>query len=269
MTASPQVSIATCFCYDIPLEKQLPLIRAAGFTHVSLGARADHFKTVTANGGMKRLRELVEDHGLAVDTIHGKNLEVSNSFRSARNSAESAAELGARAVVLHPGPFDLPEREFPGHLEDLLATCATLVNVAEDMGVSFALENVMPGPASELAAHAVQAFDHPRLGLCYDSSHDQIGGPRPFDLLKRLKKRVNAVHLSDRSGPHVDHLVPGEGFIDWDALSRALGRSGYRAPVLVEAMIEHSKFRKPEVFLKKAFAAGRKIWRKLHGRADT
>ncbi len=267
MSTAPQVSIATSFCYEIPLEEQLPLIRRAGFTHVSLGARAEHFKPVTSNGGMERLRQLVEASGLAVDTVHGKSLDASNSFRSARNSAESAVVLGARAVVLGAGPFDLPERELPGHLEDLLDTCATLVNVAADLGVSFALENAAPGPATELAVRAVEAFDDPALGLCYDPAHEQIGGPRPFHLLKRLKGRVNAVHLSDRSGPHVDHLVPGEGFIDWDALAAALGRAGYRAPVLVEATTEHSRFGGPEAFLKAACAAGRRIWRKLHGKA--
>lgn len=64
-------------------------------------------------------------------------------------------------------------------------------------------------------------LDPALFGFCYDSAHVQIDGPRPFQLLDDLQDRVIAVHLSDRLRAFTDHVLPGEGFIAWDALLRA------------------------------------------------
>jgi hypothetical protein len=42
MVDSVAVSIATSFEEGTPFDAQVPLIAAAGFTHLSLGAREDH-----------------------------------------------------------------------------------------------------------------------------------------------------------------------------------------------------------------------------------
>lgn len=45
-----EISISTCFDYDVPIESQLPLVAEAGFTHVSLGAREPHSKYLSQDG---------------------------------------------------------------------------------------------------------------------------------------------------------------------------------------------------------------------------
>jgi sugar phosphate isomerase/epimerase len=265
MSRTPQVSISTAFCYDVALEKQLPLIRAAGFTHVSLGANVDHRRHLMAGEGA-HLREVVAGHGLAIDTLHARSLDASNSFRSARNNAMTAANLGAPTVVLHASSSELAAAELPGLLEDLSETCATLSTVAASTGVTYALENVGPGPAEEVIVRALEASDAPLFGLCYDSSNAAVAGEDRFDLLRRFPGRVAAVHLSDRDGPGRDHLLPGEGAIDWRKLCAALRSARYRRPVLIEAIMRGSRYRRPRTFLQKAYAAGRRIWRAIHRR---
>ena len=56
--------------------------------------------------------------------------------------------------------------------------------------------DVMPGPATDLVRRALQNLDPSVFGLCYDSSHDQIDGPRPFDLIGEFDGRIFTVHLS-------------------------------------------------------------------------
>jgi sugar phosphate isomerase/epimerase len=263
MTDGPQVSVSTAFNYEIPLAKQLVMIAEAGFTHVSIGVNVEHRKAPSA-GGLGELHSLIADHGLAVDTFHGKSLEVSNSFRSARSSVEAAAALDAPVVVLHAGPFDFEARDLEGYFEDLLTTCDRVTDLARDNGVVFALENLTPGPATELCARALEMLDSDCFSLCYDSSHEQIGGPHPLDLLKRFRGRIATVHLSDTSGQPGSHQLPGEGFIDWDELAAALRRGRYRAPVLMEVSMQHSRCSRPEAFLKQACEAGRRVWRTIH-----
>lgn len=38
------ISISSCFDYDIPLEEQIEYISKAGFTHISLGSDLKHSK---------------------------------------------------------------------------------------------------------------------------------------------------------------------------------------------------------------------------------
>ena len=69
----------------------------------------------------------------------------------------------------------------------------------DDTEIRLCLINVMPGPATDLATRTLRELNPTFFGLCYDSSHDQIDGPRPFDLIDDFRNRIFAVHLSDRS----------------------------------------------------------------------
>ena len=41
---SKNISISSCFDYDIPLEEQMKYISKAGFMHISFGSNLEHSK---------------------------------------------------------------------------------------------------------------------------------------------------------------------------------------------------------------------------------
>ena len=206
--------MSTSLNYEIPIEKQLPMIADAGFTHISLGAKKAH-SDYSSEQGRRRLRKLLKQNSLHIDTIHGPRADHPHSVEMLTTAAEAAADLSARVVVFHAGPFRSKEWDFRRQFDTLMKVCRVLEPVSEKTGVIFALENVFPGPANDIVRQALCILDPQYFGFCYDSSHDQIGGPRPFDLLAELSDRLMAVHLSDRSREFVDHIIPGEGFINW------------------------------------------------------
>ena len=61
-----------------------------------------------------------------------------------------------------------------------------------------AIENLHPEASTEVVKRALNELDREIFGLCYDSAHDQVNGPRDFDLLEEFGDGVIAVHLSDR-----------------------------------------------------------------------
>lgn len=248
----PQVSIATFFDYAIPIEEQIPLVAEAGFSHLSLGGRESHSAHLST-AGRQRLKELLRQHFLSIDTIHGPQADQSDSAERLTAVAQAAADLSAPVVVMHASSWDFPGEQLPQRLEAVLKTCAVLERVAQQAGVSFALENVMPGPATDIVPQALEKLNPKYFGFCYDASHDQIGGPKPFDLLEGLKERLLAVHLSDRIREFVDHVPPGEGFIDWTALTATLRTSPFKGPLLFEIATEHSKEKDPKRFLQQAY----------------
>jgi sugar phosphate isomerase/epimerase len=257
-----RLSIATSFNYDIPIDEQIPLIAAAGFTHVSLGGQAAHSGYLSADG-RSRLKELVRGHGLAIDTIHGPRADQPDSVAALTATARAAADLAAPVVVVHGGPFDFDAAELPARLDSLLRTCQALEAVAAETGVVFALENVLPGPATDLVRHALPRLDPRRFGFCYDSSHDQIGGPRSLDLLADLRPRLVAVHLSDRIAEFVDHVIPGEGFIDWESVAALLRAARFAGPLLLEVAVTHSAEKETEPFLRLAYARGSDLYDRI------
>jgi sugar phosphate isomerase/epimerase len=143
-----KISISTSFDYSLSISSQIPLIAGAGFTHVSLGENAEHSGYLD-RAGRRRLKSLLSDHGLMLDTIHCPRVDqfANDPLLSA---IDAAAELGAAVVVAHGGPFDFPEDESPARLAALWHGCAAVAPALAETGVVLALENVMPGPATDI-----------------------------------------------------------------------------------------------------------------------
>jgi len=167
--------------------------------------------------------------------------------------------------VAHLGAFQSEAEANEERIASLISTCNALLPAAQDAGVVFALENVMPGPGTDLVRAVLHELDPQVFGLCYDSSHDQIDGPRPFDLIDEFAGRIFAVHLSDRIRAHVDHVTPGEGFIAWPEMCAKLRSAQYRGPILMEVMMTHSSFRDVKSFLHEAHRGAGRTWNLIHG----
>jgi sugar phosphate isomerase/epimerase len=243
------VSIATSFDYAIPLDLQVPLIAEAGFTHFSLGANESHSNYLTTDG-QRHLKALAAQHGLAIDTIHGPRTDRPDGPAALSRAVAAASELGVPVLVVHGGPFDFPEAELADRLDQLVHTCEAFAPVLAKSHVRLALENVLPGPATELIRQALDMLDPQWFGFCYDSSHDQIGGPHALHLLAQLRHRLIAVQLSDRIRDFVDHVIPGEGFIRWPEVCRELAQARYDRPLLLEVSTTHSAVKEPREFLR-------------------
>lgn len=255
------ISISTFFDYNVPIEKQIPLIAEAGFTHVSLGAKKSHFDYLSKEARQK-LIDLLKQYSLKIDTIHGPNADKA-SIEEFAKIAEASVELKATVVVFHGSSFDFSESELDSRFLELKKACVEINKISLETGITFALENVLPGPATELIRRVLLEFDSKYIGFCYDSSHDQVDGPRSFDLLKELKSKLVAVHLSDRIKPFVDHVIPWEGFIDWDELCRILKDSNVTFPLLLEVMTTHSAEKDPVEFLNLAYERGCRLYDKI------
>ena len=249
-----QLSISTSLDYALPLEVQVPLIALAGFTHLSLGENVDHSGYRDPERRLL-LRQLLEVHGLHLDTIHGPCLDGERS-EGLLFAIEAAADLGAPVVVAHAGPFDFPMAELPARMEAVRRRCAEITPILEQTGITIALENVAPGPATDLVHLALAELDPRWFAFCYDSAHDQIDGPRPFTLLNELGDRLVAVHLSDRVRAFVDHVPPGDGWIDWETLVAAMRTTPFAGPLLFEVMVLHATEKDPARLLRLTYERG-------------
>jgi L-ribulose-5-phosphate 3-epimerase len=147
-----------------------------------------------------------------------------------------AARLNADAVSLWSGTAatDEPDDVLFARLRDELLS---LLDFADRHGVRLAFE---PEPGMFIDTMAkyerlFNAIDHPRFGLTLDVGHLHCLGEHPISAhIERWKDVLWNVHIEDmRRGVH-DHLMFGEGEMDFPPIIEALRRAGYNGGVHVE-----------------------------------
>lgn len=61
-----------------------------------------------------------------------------------------------------------------------------------------------------------------RIGICLDVGHANVQGRDLQDSIRQLGKLLIATHISDNRGIYDEHLIPGEGNIDWQKVIDSL-----------------------------------------------
>ncbi|GMQ59925.1 hypothetical protein AN1V17_43250 [Vallitalea sediminicola] len=256
------ISISTCFNYNVPLHKQLKMIKDAKFEYVSISSNYSH------NGLLDnpdKLLELIQKYDLKVDTIHGCSANNPEAFKILKDCSEVADRLGAGVVVIHPCDFYITKDKVEPKYKELINLCEKLIPIAKTYNIKYAIENLHPDGATDVLKMALDKLDKKYFGMCYDITHAQIDGPRKCDLIELYGDKIIAVHISDRIKEFVDHVVPGEGFIDFDYMLKKLAEIGYDKPLLMEVLTDHTAYKESEQLLCMTYKSGLKLEQKLEG----
>jgi L-ribulose-5-phosphate 3-epimerase len=151
-------------------------------------------------------------------------------------AVETARELESDAVSFWSGSANAgtPERI---QWKRLTAGCRRLADFAAKKSVRLAFE---PEPGMFIDtmprfAELQDRLNHPALGLTLDVGHLHCMGEVPIaDQLRSWRSRLWNIHIEDmRRGIH-DHLMFGEGEIDFGPVLRTLREIGYDGGVHVE-----------------------------------
>jgi sugar phosphate isomerase/epimerase len=191
------------------------------------------------------LRSVVETGSRFLLDIHRKHqptlLSGSTDGRNARldfliRAVDIAAALGSDAVSFWSGAPDdnAPDDEL---LRRLVEGCQRLCDHAARLGVRLAFEPE-PGMFIDTMARFEELrrrVDHPALGLTIDIGHLHCIGEVPIaDQLRHWRDWLWNVHIEDmRRGVH-EHLMFGEGEIDFRPVLAALGEIDYEGGLYVE-----------------------------------
>jgi L-ribulose-5-phosphate 3-epimerase len=153
-----------------------------------------------------------------------------------RRSVDLASSLHAESVSLWSGKTPDSIDEATG-MERLAHALGPLLDHAEKVGVTLAFE---PEPGmfiDTLARFAAldQRLRHPLFQLTIDLGHVHClnEGDIPT-LLKRWRTRVVNIHIEDMVQGIHEHLMFGEGTMDFTAIGTALQEIGYAKGVHVE-----------------------------------
>lgn len=238
------------------LEDALPILTALGYRSVALTLdyhALDPFSETTARQ-KETVRRILERAGLrsVVETgarflldpwrkhqptlLSRDEADRERRLDFLRRAVDLAADLGSDAVSFWSGRAEAPEDEevLLGRLAD---GCALLCRHAERRGVRLAFEPE-PGMLIDTMprfAELARRLDHPRFGLTLDLGHLHCQGEVPIaGHVHRWRDLLWNVHIEDmRHGVH-DHLMFGEGEMDFPPIVLALAGAGYAGGLHVE-----------------------------------
>jgi sugar phosphate isomerase/epimerase len=211
--------------YDAETTKQLPLVRAR---LRSLGL------AVVIETGARFLLDPRRKHQptlLSTDPI-----QRDRRVDFLRRAIDVASALDAEAVSFWSGAATEPE-SYETLMERLVAVCRQLCEYAERGRARLAFE---PEPGMFVDsmtrwAELHHRVAHPRFGLTLDVGHLHCLGETPVGPhLRRWRDWLWNVHIEDmRRGIH-DHLMFGEGDMDFTEVIASLTEIGYTSGVHVE-----------------------------------
>ncbi len=209
--------------------------------------------------GLDESVRLVRDHGLRVSSLcRAGFFETWESGVSDENrrAVEIAHAVGADCLYIVCGGIG-EGRDLPGARRRAQDGLAALAEIAEDAGVPLALEPLHPMMTADRsvvvtidqALDMVEAIDSSALGVAIDT-YNVWWDPRLAAALERAGERVVSYQVCDwlvpQPHPVFGRGIPGDGVIDFPALTEAVARAGYDGPIEVEIFNEDVWSRDPD-----------------------
>ncbi len=242
------VGLSTGCFYNTSIFECLERIRDAGFGLVeicSFPAHLDYRDPAT----VERAAELLRKLNLEPYSFHApfaEHIEITaldpaqrrHSTQEILRAAESAAILGVRYFVIHPGP---EKGGLPDHQRfERMANAASVLNEVSgrcrEMGIALVLENMLPhlfsGHVRDLL-WLLGALETTDVGVCLDTGHAFLSGDI-HRVAHKLSGHLWMVHASDNRGQFDDHLPPGEGNVPWPRVLAQLSRIGFSGALILE-----------------------------------
>jgi sugar phosphate isomerase/epimerase len=237
---------------ELPLERQIDIVRRAGYVGICLVADPDLDAldpATTSATERRRVRALLDSADLALTAIagHANLLDPDPTARTA-NLDRIRAGLDLAADLAGPdGPpplvtmgYGTPD-SYAVEREALAERFSELARHAAATGGILALEphvgQAMDQP--EKVVWLMQAVNSPHFRLNLDNSHFEVMGRDMDEYVPMLAPYAVHTDLKDQRGrsPAHEFLVPGEGDFAYGRYLRALETAGYDRYLTVEISV--------------------------------
>lgn len=256
--------------YDEGVYENLVAVKEAGFTHINWNPDAGS-SYLYAEAEMDHFKDMLDEVELGVKTIHAAHghhyvMEITSPHIDRRKDITSdrpwrqqagielvnnrillASKFECDNIVLHipiyQGISNCPDRgEF---LSNLYVALDKIRPYAEEHNVTIAIENLTDAATDSIFLFESLFEQYPAdfIGWCYDSGHANVNR-LDVTLLDGFRERLKATHISDNFGAVDQHLLPGDGSMDWDKITKFIAESSYELPLNYETPPERYSIRK-------------------------
>lgn len=245
------ISISSFVYLNYPLHEAIKRIAEFGYQGVEIwGGRPHAYRQDLSGREIEALKGLIEEEGLDVSGFipaqfgYPTNLCIANeqvrqdSIAYLQEEIRVAATFGAPLVSLCPGHRVYGQSKEDGW-ERLKDSIRTLSASAVQQGVRLAIE-----PADRYETDVVQTTDDvlrllqelelENVGVVLDTGHAYVVGEELSQVVRELGEVLFHIHIDDNHGQRDEHLIPGDGEIDFLPFLEALEGVGYSGYLVAE-----------------------------------
>lgn len=228
------------------VEERMDAAKQVGFSCFNINSGTCNDLLLESPAETKTFKSLLRQRELAVDWLHAPfyqpTLYVADSEKRAvsmgaiKTSITIASELEAETIIVHTHDPDFP-KDFMNDdtFKRLSSAFSALVDFAQPYGVKVAIENLEEPYSQELLDKLLAEING--LAFCFDIGHAFLGKTMDYYLPKYID-RLSALHIHDNHGEKDEHLIPGQGLIDFNSFFRMLKAYDYKGYVGIECHAE-------------------------------
>jgi sugar phosphate isomerase/epimerase len=233
------IGMSTSCAFPLGLEAAFRLGRIAGYDGIEVMVTNDSATQTAAS-----LRALSDKYSLPILAIHAPVLLLTTNVwgrdpgLKLLRSAELAAEVGARSVVVHP-PFRW-QAEYATNFERIVR------EVGEKTGIEICVENMFPwkiaGKSLKAYAPSPDPLDLDVERMTLDFSHASLSGRDSLEMAMAMGDRLRHIHLcdgtksADEGNIFDEHLAPGRGTQPVAETLQYLAKSGWDGQIVAEVV---------------------------------
>lgn len=257
-TPGRTLSTVAPFGFDFDPERFLLAYKRVGCTSAQYYYNRNNIPEIS------EVLAVFERVGMTIDSTHGifgSDIDPSSPdpehrhhcLRIYEQEARIARDLGARMIVVHPAahrpttpeaPYEFPRippeearREQSIRTPHLIDFLRRLAEVGQKHDVAFIVENmgfVVPiGHDAPLLGSMIATIGSRHIRMCFDTGHAHFTGD-VYAAIKQCAPVIGYIHLHDNDKHKDNHLMPGEGTIDWARIATLLGELGIAVPCMLE-----------------------------------
>jgi len=151
------------------------------------------------------------------------------SVREVEKGILVANKLGAKIIVVHPG-----DKKKESEIDACIKSLNEIYDFSREWDINLVLENTFPGDLGSGVDTLKYITSQIDLPMCFDTSHSYSSG-NASDIIEYFRDKIMHLHISDNylTGED-DHLLPGEGKIDWQNFWKQM--KGFQGNVIFELM---------------------------------
>lgn len=237
-----EIGLTSVFFADASVENWARA-RQCGFQNIEICYR-DSFRTDEMVFNGDRVYRNAVQAGMTAASAHLPFLQpwdVSSANRAERCEAigrqkdllDHIGEFGIPLAVLHPSFEPIDPEERPARLALAAEAIADLGAHARKRGITLAVENLPRTCLGNCVEEMLDLTDNGRSAkVCMDVNH--LLRETHAHYIRAIGPHIVHLHLSDYDRVDEKHWLPGNGVIDWAALTALLDEAGYRGNYLVE-----------------------------------
>ena len=243
------IGLSTGCFYQRSIFEVLDGIAESGFKQIeicSFPKHLDYHQHDMVREAGERMRAL-DLHPFSFHAPFADHIDITSLHEPTRRGAvnelivacTAAAAMGARNVVLHPGPEREgrpPQEEFLQHMNHAAESLNVVARKCLDLGVNLLLENMLPhllfGHTSDML-YLLGQIRECNVGTCLDTGHANLAGELGT-VVHKLSGHLKMLHANDNRGNYDAHLNPGEGVIDWLWLLAELKTHQFKGSLILE-----------------------------------